>query len=242
MTIRALILTLITLLIWVAQPARAEEDPCAAEVAAAEAANGIPAGLLRAISLTESGRVGPVSRRTVAWPWTINAEGAGQYAESKAAAVETVRALQAGGMRSIDVGCMQINLRAHPDAFDSLEQAFDPAHNVAYAVRFLRSLKEREGSWQAAVGYYHSATPEHNQRYREKVEAAWREVGEGGTLYAYAPLPGSLVARLQLGPVKRERPAAALQTASVAPAPVPGGVRGRRLADYRQAALPPAAR
>ncbi len=35
---------------------------------------------------------------------------------------------------------MQVNLGYHPEAFASLEAAFDPRRNVAYATRFLLEL------------------------------------------------------------------------------------------------------
>ena len=75
----------------------------------------------------------PADRRVHPWPWTINAEGQGLFYDTKAQAVAAVRALQARGVRSIDVGCMQVNLMHHPDAFPTLEQAFDPQTNAAYA-------------------------------------------------------------------------------------------------------------
>ncbi len=81
------------------------------------------------------------------WPWTIDADGVGQFFATKAQAVAAVAALQAQGVRSIDVGCMQVNLMHHPDAFASLDQAFDPAANSAFAVRFLNALYRRTESW-----------------------------------------------------------------------------------------------
>ena len=38
---------------------------------------------------------------------------------------------------------MQVNLGYHPDAFEDLEQAFDPTYNVAYAASFLVELRGR---------------------------------------------------------------------------------------------------
>ena len=78
------------------------------------------------------------------WPWTVNAEGQGAFYDTKAEAVAAVRAMQARGVRSIDVGCGQINLMHHPDAFASLEQAFDPQANAAYAARFLKELSRAD--------------------------------------------------------------------------------------------------
>lgn len=158
-------------------PAAASGDwaLCADEIARVEAELGIPSLLLQAISMVESGRWEKTSAAKIAWPWTVMAEGRGRYLPSKAAAVAEVQSLRAAGVRNIDVGCMQVNLKHHPDAFDSLEQAFDPATNVAYAAAFLRQLKDEQQSWVKAVGSYHSRTPAYYVKYRAKVFAAWRD-------------------------------------------------------------------
>jgi len=157
------------------QPAAAPSR-CAAVAAAAERAQGIPRRLLTAISLAESGRYDEDSQEIVAWPWTINAEGEGRYFASKKAAIAAVKKLRARGVTSIDVGCMQVNLHHHPDAFESLEDAFDPETNVAYAARFLKDLREDTRSWSRAVAFYHSTTREFSAPYRSKVYRLWNEV------------------------------------------------------------------
>ncbi|MGD9742471.1 MAG: lytic transglycosylase domain-containing protein [Dongiaceae bacterium] len=148
---------------------------CSAEIAEVEAELGIPSLLLQAISTVESGRWEKSSAEKFAWPWTVMAEGRGRYLPTKAAAIAEVETLQAAGVRNIDVGCMQVNLKHHPDAFASLEEAFDPATNVAYAAAFLRALKNEQQSWVKAVGSYHSRTPAFYVKYRAKVFAAWRD-------------------------------------------------------------------
>ncbi|OJW27424.1 MAG: hypothetical protein BGO51_21225 [Rhodospirillales bacterium 69-11] len=148
---------------------------CRTAIAAAERGQGIPRALLAAIGRIESGRRDPATGGLHPWPWTINAEGDGQFFASKAAAVATVRTLQARGVRSIDVGCMQVNLVHHPDAFASLEQAFDPATNADYAARFLRRLFDQTGSWTKAAAAYHSSTPEFGEPYQKQVMAVWPE-------------------------------------------------------------------
>ncbi len=145
---------------------------CRAAVAAAEREYGLPAGLLAAISQVESGRRDPATGEAGPWPWTINAEGRGKFFPNKAEAIAEVRQLQAGGMRSIDVGCMQINQRHHPNAFASLEEAFDPLSNARYAARFLTELHATRGDWMRAAGNYHSNTPERAELYRNAVAAA----------------------------------------------------------------------
>ena len=131
----------------------------------------IPAKLLVAIAEVESFRADPVTKRWMPWPWTINVEGAGHFYETKQDAIDAVKAFQAGGAHSIDVGCMQVNLMYHPNAFASLEEAFDPRANAAYAARFLRDLYHQTSSWPQAAGFYHSQTPALGADYANSVMA-----------------------------------------------------------------------
>ncbi|WP_193370373.1 transglycosylase SLT domain-containing protein [Pelagibius marinus] len=147
---------------------------CRQETARAEVARDLPPHLLTAIARTESGRWHAGQAENLAWPWTVMAEGKGRFLPSKAAAIEEVRRLQARGVRNIDVGCMQVNLHYHPDAFESLEAAFDPAVNVAYAAEFLADLRREARSWTRAVGQYHSREAIRGNSYRAKVFKAWR--------------------------------------------------------------------
>jgi hypothetical protein len=138
-----------------------------------EQASGLPPGLLLAIGQVESGRWDSARGRITAWPWTINAAGKGLWFSSKDDAAGAVKQLLDGGTRSIDVGCFQINLFWHPTAFASLEQAFDPDANAAYAARFLLALFSQTGSWDAAVEAYHSADPALGYAYRQQVFSTW---------------------------------------------------------------------
>jgi len=155
--------------------AAGQQDLCASAVAAQERRHGIPDQLLTAISMVESGRWDDTAGKTTAWPWTVTAEGKGRFFPTKAAAIAAVRRLQARGVSSIDVGCLQVNLYYHPKAFLSLNAAFDPAQNTAYAAGFLTQLKNDQGSWRKAVQHYHSSTFEKRIPYQNKVYAAWRE-------------------------------------------------------------------
>lgn len=137
---------------------------------------GIPVHLLAAIASTESGRYHKGLGLSIPWPWTINAEGKGHYFDSKEEAVAAVRKLQAQGVKSIDVGCMQVNLRHHPNAFASLSEAFDPRFNVAYAARFLRNNYEDLGSWKLAAAAYHSRTPTFGNQYLKLVYKSWNNI------------------------------------------------------------------
>ncbi len=140
---------------------------------AAERQFGLPSGLLLAIGRVESGRWDAGLGRTVSWPWTIDVDGESRVFDNSSDAVSATRTAQAAGGHSIDVGCFQISLLHHPDAFADLNQAFDPQANARYAARFLAALQARLGNWQNATAAYHSATPELGLPYRQLVFAAW---------------------------------------------------------------------
>lgn len=152
---------------------------CSAAITATEAALQIPKGLLHAIGLVESGRFDGALGRAAPWPWVINVAGQDRVFDSKEQAIAATAALQAQGVRSIDVGCVQVNLMWHPDAFASLDEAFEPATNVAYGGRFLRSLYAGLHSWDSAAGAYHSQTPTVAQPYRDRVMARWAGTASG---------------------------------------------------------------
>lgn len=149
---------------------------CTQEFSRQEQQHGIPSQLLAAISNTESGRWNDKLGMMLPWPWTINAEGKGYYFDSKAEAIRKVRQLQRQGMKSIDIGCMQVNLKHHPDAFASIHQAFDPKHNVAYAASFLRGHYDDMRNWNKAIAAYHSKTPKYGNKYLANVQKAWEAI------------------------------------------------------------------
>ena len=157
---------------------------CEAAIVNAERVGRLPLRMMDAIAAVESGRIDEETGKVRPWPWTINAEGQGFYFASKEQAIAAVRALQGRGVRSIDVGCMQVNLMFHPDAFSSLEQAFDPHANALFAARFLNALYTASHDWPTAIAAYHSETPALGAAYRQMVMARWG----GGTTERAAPL------------------------------------------------------
>ncbi len=193
------------LLLLIAAPAQAETaspfTDCEAAIAAAEKQPRIPDKLLPAISRVESGRFDPATKRVRAWPWTINVEGAGFFFDAKDEAVAAVRALQARGVRSIDIGCMQVNLMHHPTAFASLDDAFEPTVNARYAARFLTALYRQSGDWNLAAANYHSANADRGEDYQRRVFGrVMTPMGTKATPragpYGVWPPPGSAYAAL----------------------------------------------
>lgn len=126
------------------------DNACEREMVAAAEAQGIPLGVLYAVGLTETGR-GDSLR-----PYALNIDGKASYDMDKDEALRRFEVARRAGARMIDVGCMQINHRFHAQHFASVADMLDPPRNVAYAARFLRELREREGSWTMAVARYHA--------------------------------------------------------------------------------------
>jgi hypothetical protein len=208
---------------------------CRQAIAAAERAHGIPANLLAAVARVESGRRDDATGSFNPWPWTINMDGQGSFYDTKAQAVAAATAMRAHVAHSIDVGCLQISLVFHPDAFASLMQAFDPPANADYGARYLVQLFEKTGSWPKAVELYHSATPELGLDYQRKVYAAWPEEQRLAGAVAPAAMPlfrGATFAPATVPPGLRQ-----LTGRIIPQSPGPGGMMapGRTLEMYRSA-------
>lgn len=222
-----------------AMPARAQplEDrlACEAAIAAQEGGSGLPRGLLRAIAHVETGKWDVQLQRSLPWPWAFNAEGTSHLAVNREDAALRVRRLLARGVQSVDVGCMQINLRHHPLAFATVEEGFDPHRNVGYAIRLLHELRRRHGDWPAAIMRYHSGTAQRGEAYARRVNLAWTGappvVPTSGSMPG--PIPGSIT-----GP-SPDRVAVLLSPEAmlvqvIRPSPVPPGNRPVLLAMPRE--------
>lgn len=129
----------------------------------------LPKHTLHSISLKESGKIHSINKYTIVWPWTVNIEGQGYFFDSKHQAIDFVKKQINQGKANIDIGCMQINLKYHPQAFRSIEEAFSPYFNVRYAAIFLRSKYEELTNWHTAIAHYHSANPDLGIPYKDDV-------------------------------------------------------------------------
>lgn len=141
-------------------------------------ASGVPLDVLTAISLVETGR------NNRPWPWTVNLAGDGRWLDTAAAAEALVGEALGQGLTNIDLGCFQLNYRWHATAFASVTEMLDPDTNALYAAEYLAQHHAKSGDWASAAAAYHSATPEHADRYRARFEAAWSGLDED-------PLPES---------------------------------------------------
>jgi hypothetical protein len=171
-TIVALLLGNVVLATAFALPARADDsDLCLDAIAEQEAQFGMPGGLLKAIARVESSG-SPYGDASKPWPWTLNVGGTGHYYPNKESALTALQTYRAESDVNIDVGCMQISLRHHPNAFADLATALDPAANVGYGALFLAALHDKSGDWMIASGDYHSTTPGFGDTYRGLVQLA----------------------------------------------------------------------
>ena len=184
--------------VWAAQ----QSGLCAVALRQAERRYHLPSALLVSIARAESGR--PITSLTDIrpWPWTIDADGSGLFLDSKAAAIAWLRQ-QAPHHSFVDVGCVQVDLHYHPDAFSTLDEALDPAANADYAARLLVDLYRGEagGSWDTVVGLYHSHSSLLAAEYRDRDALIGADVLHGTLkdvpLYVRAVRQGTL--RLPLG-------------------------------------------
>ncbi|MFD2173061.1 transglycosylase SLT domain-containing protein [Rhodobacter lacus] len=141
---------------------------------------GVPVSVLKAISLTETGK--RIDGKLRPWPWTVNMEGAGHWFDTLDEARAYVFQEFKRGARSFDVGCFQINYKWHNQHFSSIDQMFDPLANAVYAAKFLTELYNEKGSWNGAAGAYHSRTQEYAERYSARfAELRQRYMGADGS-------------------------------------------------------------
>lgn len=125
-------------------------NACEREILRAADQYNIPAGILYAVGLTETGKKGSLQ------PNALNIEGKTIFPASRSEAIRTVENARARGKKLIDLGCMQVNHHYHAQHFRSINDMLDPRQNVDYAARFLTSLHARHTTWSMAVARYHA--------------------------------------------------------------------------------------
>jgi hypothetical protein len=133
----------------------------------------LPKGLLTAIGKVESGRF-LKNKQYVVWPWTVNHAGKSLFFDTKDQMENYVLKNVRIKDQNIDVGCMQINLKWHKNYFKKINDMLALEPNISYAASFLIQLKNRHGSWDEAIKYYHSSDPKKNKPYLNKVKNFWK--------------------------------------------------------------------
>jgi soluble lytic murein transglycosylase-like protein len=140
--------------------------PSAYQHAASDA--GIPASVLFAVALQESGTT--VRGRLIPWPWTLNTDGIPHRFSRRAEACAALR-LGLTQYGNIDVGLCQISVRYHGHRVREPCELLDPYRNLAIAAAILREHHAPGENWLAAIGHYHRpAGGEAAARYRRSVQ------------------------------------------------------------------------
>ena len=157
------------MLLWMALTTRmvcAYENVC--DVAATQISDqsGVPLAVLLAVARVETGR--NRDGELTPWPWTANVAGKGYWFGTRKQAETFILKTKLSGLRSFDVGCFQLNYHWHGRAFASLSDMLDPKKNASYAAGFLNDLYQEFGSWELAVGAYHSRTEKYAERYKTR--------------------------------------------------------------------------
>ena len=167
-------------------------NKCSESINKIENKYNIPNKLLRAISLTESGRT--IDKKFVAWPWSVNVSGKSYYFKDKATTLIFLQK-KVKYQKNIDIGCMQINFKYHNEQFKNLNTMLDPINNIDWAAKYLKKLYKRYKSWNIAISRYHSSNPERMKKYLEKVKRNWKKEREKKDIYVkkiYVKRPKSI--------------------------------------------------
>ncbi|VVP21842.1 glucosaminidase domain-containing protein [Pseudomonas fluorescens] len=148
--------------------------PPAYQLVAARA--GIPASVLFAIALQESGT--PLRGRLMPWPWTLNVAGTPQRFASRDEACAALRLeLTRHDPKRIDVGLGQTNIGYHPDRYPSACDALDPRVNLAVTAELLRKHYADTRDWVVAAGRYHRpAGGAPAAQYRTQFSRHWQRI------------------------------------------------------------------
>ncbi len=147
----------------------------------ASANTGVPLSVLRAVALAETGQTKFDKNAYSAWPWTVQSGQKGHWFANQPEATAFVKSLMAAQVTNIDIGCFQINLRWHGQAFQNVEEMFSPRSNALYAARFLQDLYGQTGAWRSAVGRYHSRDDDRAEAYVQRLERLFEAHLSGAT-------------------------------------------------------------
>lgn len=137
--------------------------------------HGIPATLLYAMALTESGKGIESKSRLRPWPWTLNIAGQPRYFSTRWQAWLALHQSLQSGQESVDIGLMQVNWRFHRKRLGNSWLALEPSHNLAVGAEILKNCYAKRRDWWASVGCYHAPSDsERARRYRARVATHWR--------------------------------------------------------------------
>ncbi|PHS00174.1 MAG: lytic transglycosylase [Blastopirellula sp.] len=138
----------------------------------------VPADILYAVALTESGS--PYQHIQKPWPWALNISGEGVYCASQREAQQKIL-IAINNKQSLDIGLMQISWRWHQQRFTHPHEALSPLKNLNVGATILLEQYELAGDWWQAVGAYHDPgkdpqSLQQAENYRQKVKQHWESL------------------------------------------------------------------
>ncbi len=142
----------------------------------------IDPALLYSISLVESAvradKKGGKEALITPSPWTLRTRRKPYYAKSKEEA-EALLAQLLKVNKSVDIGLMQINSRWHKSRVKRVADLLDPLTNVSVAAEILSDLfKKYPDDAFAAIGRYHSGTPDRAAWYASHVVRVYENISQ----------------------------------------------------------------
>jgi len=147
------------LVVWTTGAVSAPDQTCKRLIPILAKEVGVPSSLLMAIAFVESGFR----------PYAVNNGGESLQFHTPGESLAYVEKQIAQGNTNFDIGCMQVNWKAHRGKFDSPRELLVPSKNIRFAATFLKSLYEELGTWAKAASAYHSRKPDKGKSYLIKI-------------------------------------------------------------------------
>ena len=154
---------------------------CLSALRAAERRHELPAGLLVAIGLNESGL----------HAHALSIRGRAHFPDSRG---EADRMLLASGGSSVMAGCLQINAGVHARG---QTWPLDPNAAANWAADFLRGHHERSGDWVEVLRRWHGASPRNAGIYACRVRGKLEVVQPDSPIFANQRCAPAQMARLR---------------------------------------------
>ena len=126
---------------------------------------GLDPYILYAVALVESAKVS--KRIAKPWPWALNRQGRPFIPSSLAEAKDILGGALAKGIRNIDVGLMQVNIRWQGHRVRQPEDLLDPETNLRVGADVLaESIGSAPGNLILGIGRYHAGFHNDARAYR----------------------------------------------------------------------------
>ena len=151
------------------------------DIRQAAAETGLSARMIEAIALEESRRA-EVGTGGQPWAWTLNANQQPMYFDSRQEAEQALRELHRSGMRNIDVGLFQVNIRWNGDLVRDPVLLLDPAINLWAFTQVIIECQTRVGrEVRRVLACYHAGSDKrpHGLEYARRVISTYRNLRWG---------------------------------------------------------------